>query len=386
MARVELRGLTRHFDGGKAALDDLSFRIDDGEFVVVVGPSGCGKSTLLRLIAGLERPTQGHVLIDDTIVDDWAPQQRNVAMVFQNYALYPHMSVRQNMEFPLRMMRLTRAGIGSRIDRIAGLLDLLPLLDRKPKQLSGGQRQRVAMGRALVRNPAVLLLDEPLSNLDAQLRANIRTEIAALQRELGITTIHVTHDQQEAMSMGDRVAVLRDGKLQQLATPLELYDAPANTFVARFLGNPGMNISTATLRNDGGQLYLDMPAWNLYVGAELLEAYPRLQQYLHQRLQIGIRPEGFAAHTGQQAADRIAVHIEATEMLGHEMLVYCHPAGSARSSASAKTRDGNAGGTQWIVRLPADDTIRGNATLELVVDTGRLRLFRDDGTALVRAA
>ncbi|MGD8396976.1 MAG: ABC transporter ATP-binding protein, partial [Candidatus Eiseniibacteriota bacterium] len=232
MATVELREVTKVFDGDVTAVDRLSLALEDGELLVLVGPSGCGKSTALRLVAGLETATAGEIRIDGEVVNGLAPQERDIAMVFQNYALYPHKTVRGNLAFPLRMMRMERAERERRIARTAGLLGLEPLLERRPRQLSGGQRQRVAMGRALVRDPRVFLLDEPLSNLDAKLRVEIRAEIAELQRRIGITTLYVTHDQVEAMTLGDRVAVLRDGRLQQVDDAQTLYDAPANVFVA----------------------------------------------------------------------------------------------------------------------------------------------------------
>lgn len=241
MAKVSIRNLTKRFDSGQAALEGVSIEIASGEFVVLVGPSGCGKSTLLRSIAGLETPSEGSIGIGDRVVDALPPAERGIGMVFQYYALYPHMSVRQNLEFGLRLRKLPREDTRHRVEEIAGMLDLLGLLERKPSQLSGGQRQRVAIGRALVKQPSVLLLDEPLSNLDAQLRAQTRIEIAALHRRIGSTTIYVTHDQEEAMTLADRIMVLEKGRVQQVDTPMGLYEKPVNRFVASFIGSPRMN-------------------------------------------------------------------------------------------------------------------------------------------------
>src|SRR5450759_2807321 len=247
MASVDFEHVDKVFPDGTRAVVDCTLRIADGELVVFVGPSGCGKSTLLRLLAGLDQVTSGTLRIGDRVVNDLAPQERNVAMVFQDYALYPFMSVRRNLEFPLKMRQLPREEMQRRIDWAAGLLDITALLDRLPKQLSGGQRQRVAMGRALVREPTVFLLDEPLSNLDAKLRVQVRAEIGELQRRTATTMIYVTHDQVEAMTLGDRVVVLNPGRLQPVAPPRELYDRPANVFVAGFIGNPPMNLFSTRL-------------------------------------------------------------------------------------------------------------------------------------------
>src|SRR5438445_295379 len=251
MASVALEHVDKVYPGGTRALADLSLRVEDAELVVLVGPSGCGKSTVLRLIAGLEEATAGMLRIGERVVNDLRPQDRNVAMVFQDYALYPYLSARGNLEFPLRMRHLAREEMQRRVEAVARLLDIAALLDRLPKQLSGGQRQRVAMGRALVREPSVFLLDEPLSNLDAKLRVQVRAEIKELQGRTRTTMIYVTHDQVEAMTLGDRVAVLDQGRLQQVAPPGELYDRPANAFVAGFIGNPPMNLFPARVEVDG---------------------------------------------------------------------------------------------------------------------------------------
>ncbi|MBI5504126.1 MAG: ATP-binding cassette domain-containing protein [Deltaproteobacteria bacterium] len=268
MARVLCQAIVKEFSPGSRAVDDVSLDIADGELLVMVGPSGCGKSTLLRIVAGLETPTSGEVRIGDAVVNDLSPQQRNVAMVFQDYALYPHMTVRRNLEFPLRMRRMARTDIDARVARTAELLGLSPLLERLPKQLSGGQRQRVAMGRALVREPSVSLLDEPLSNLDAKLRVQVRAEIAELQRRTGTTMVYVTHDQVEAMTLGHRVAVLDHGRLQQVAPPAELYERPVNAFVAGFLGSPPMNLLRAGVSRVGDGLVLRVGAQTVGVAVD----------------------------------------------------------------------------------------------------------------------
>jgi multiple sugar transport system ATP-binding protein len=253
MAVIELRNVTKRY-AGITAVEGASLTVGDGEFFILVGPSGCGKSTLLNMIVGLEDVTSGEIRVDGELVNDLDPRQRNMAMVFQSYAIYPHMTVRENMAFPLRLAKLPREEIDRRVEAAAGILELTPLLGRKPRTLSGGQRQRVAMGRAIVRQPRVFLLDEPLSNLDAKLRSQMRTEIGRLQRQLGTTTLYVTHDQTEALTLGDRIAVLRHGDIQQIGTPRELYDRPANAFVAGFIGSPAMNFLPA--RADGRRILL----------------------------------------------------------------------------------------------------------------------------------
>jgi multiple sugar transport system ATP-binding protein len=318
MARVRLDGLTKTFPKGAVALADLHLDVAHAEIMVVVGPSGCGKSTLLRLVAGLETPSAGTILIDDRVVNDDPPQVRNVAMVFQDYALYPHLTVRGNLEFPLRMRGIPRGVIAERVRRTAALLDLEALLERLPRQLSGGQRQRVAMGRALVREPSVFLLDEPLSNLDAKLRGQVRGEIEELQRRTRTTMLYVTHDQVEAMTLGHRLAVLDRGRLRQVGTPRDVYERPADTFVAGFLGSPPMNLFTATiaLQADGG---------TLVVGDQRVPL-PRLPEPMRGAasrgpLTIGVRPEALRLGTPDDAR-ALAATTRHVEHLGHETLVY----------------------------------------------------------------
>jgi multiple sugar transport system ATP-binding protein len=293
MANVVLDSVNKIYDNGFHAIHDLSLDIADGEFLVLVGPSGCGKSTALRMIAGLETITSGELRIGDRVVNDVEPKDRDIAMVFQNYALYPHMTVYDNIGFALKLAKVPKHEIDQRVRKAAEVLELTNYLDRKPGQLSGGQRQRVAMGRAIVRQPAAFLMDEPLSNLDAKLRVQMRAEIASLQRSLGVTTFYVTHDQIEAMTMGDRVAVIKDGRLQQVDTPQVLYTRPANVFVAAFIGSPSMNLYDAGLSivGDGGTIQLGSQA--LALAPESLAARPALRNYDGKRVVVGIRPEDF---------------------------------------------------------------------------------------------
>jgi multiple sugar transport system ATP-binding protein len=309
MGRVALTHVTKRFDR-VTAVNDVTFTIDDGEFLVLLGPSGCGKSTLLRMIAGLEDVSDGVIEIDGRMVNDVEPKDRDVAMVFQSYALYPHLTVRRNIEFPLRTRKVDRAERRQLVDDAAEILGLTDLLDRKPAQLSGGQRQRVALGRAIVRRPKAFLMDEPLSNLDAKLRVQTRAELVALQQRLATTTIYVTHDQVEAMTMGHRVAILKDGVLQQVATPDEVYARPANVFVAGFIGTPPMNLFAAVADADGlrvGDDRIDSPVPELPVG----------------ELTVGVRPE----HLSIAGDGQIGARVEYAESLGHERHVHARLAG-----------------------------------------------------------
>ncbi|PZN09374.1 MAG: glycerol-3-phosphate ABC transporter ATP-binding protein [Bacillota bacterium] len=325
MARVELRGVTKRF-GQTVAVDNVSLTIEDGEFLVLVGPSGCGKSTLLRLIAGLEEVSEGEIYIDDRPVNDVPPKDRDVAMVFQNYALYPHMTVYDNMAFGLRMRKFPRDEIDRRVRQAAETLGLTHLLKRRPAQLSGGQRQRVALGRAIVRDPKVFLMDEPLSNLDAQLRVQMRTELARLHQRLGTTTIYVTHDQVEAMTLGDRIVVMRDGKLQQVATPHQLYAEPANVFVATFIGSPPMNLVRGTLRRDGEDIWFEAEAIRCPIRGALAEhAAAYLEGQSTRPVILGVRPEHVISDP-ERVADlpegRLEATVEVVEPLGAETYLY----------------------------------------------------------------
>jgi multiple sugar transport system ATP-binding protein len=309
MASVTFKQATRLYPGGqKAAVDKIDLKIKDGEFLVLVGPSGCGKSTTLRMLAGLEEVNSGHIFIGDNDVTDVPPKDRDIAMVFQNYALYPHMTVAENMGFALKIAGVSKEERAARVLEAAKLLDLEPYLSRKPKALSGGQRQRVAMGRAIVRKPQVFLMDEPLSNLDAKLRVQTRTQIASLQRRLGVTTVYVTHDQVEAMTMGDRVAVLKDGVLQQVATPQELYDTPANVFVAGFIGSPAMNLLQLAIV-DGGVEF----------GSQVIPVDKKvLAKTKAKSVTVGIRPEALTV----SKKDGIQVDVDVIEELGADGYLY----------------------------------------------------------------
>jgi multiple sugar transport system ATP-binding protein len=369
MASVDLEHVEKIYPGGARALLDCTLAVADGELLVLVGPSGCGKSTLLRLIAGLEEPTSGTLRIGGTVVNALTPQQRNVAMVFQDYALYPYMSVRRNLAFPLKMRRLASAEIERRVAWAAGLLGLGALLDRLPKQLSGGQRQRVAMGRALVREPTVFLLDEPLSNLDAKLRVQVRAEIGDLQRRTGTTMVYVTHDQVEAMTLGHRVAVMNEGRLQQVAPPRELYERPANAFVAGFIGNPPMNLLPASLSTgaDGGAVVtvagyaVSLPPGRLGdAGARDLGVA---------RLTAGIRPDDVRLADAAGDGPALAAVVDHVEWLGHETLAHVHVGDED-------------GGVRLVVRAPGLREIAHGAAVALRIDAARLHLFGADGRAL----
>jgi multiple sugar transport system ATP-binding protein len=314
MARIEFDRVAKRFEGGIVAVDDLSLTVEDGEFMILVGPSGCGKTTALRMVAGLEELSAGEIRIGGRAVSNLDSQDRDVAMVFQNYALYPHKTVRDNIAFPLRMRRMARAEIDARVRDVATLLGIEPLLDRKPRELSGGQRQRVAMGRAIVRHPRAFLMDEPLSNLDAKLRIQMRVELVKLHRRLGVTTIYVTHDQTEAMTLGQRVAVLDRGRIQQVAPPRQLYLHPVNTFVASFIGSPPMNFLRGRLTDDGVCVTgagVPLPA----------DAFGRLMPG-GEEVVVGLRPEGFLAQRDAAPAVTLRSEVEVVEQLGAECYVY----------------------------------------------------------------
>ena len=341
MATVTFDKATRIYPGNdKPSVDQLDLKIQDGEFLVLVGPSGCGKSTSLRMLAGLEEVNDGRILIGDKDVTNVPPKNRDIAMVFQNYALYPHMTVRENMGFALKIAGTPKDEINRRVDEAARILDLEPYLERKPKALSGGQRQRVAMGRAIVRKPQVFLMDEPLSNLDAKLRVQTRTQIASLQRELGVTTVYVTHDQTEALTMGDRIAVLNNGLLQQVGTPQEMYERPANDFVAGFIGSPAMNLGSFTV--DGTNAILG-PA-RVPLSQATLDA---LTPADGGKITIGFRPEGLEV-VSETEENTIPIEVEFVEELGSDAYVYGRLAGSTEGLGSAD--EGSA--KQIIVRVP----------------------------------
>ena len=343
MASVTFDHASRIYPGAdKPAVDQLCLDIADGEFLVLVGPSGCGKSTSLRMLAGLEDVNGGRILIGDKDVTDVPPKNRDIAMVFQNYALYPHMSVRENMGFALKIAGVPKEEINKRVEEAAKILDLEPYLDRKPKAMSGGQRQRVAMGRAIVRKPQVFLMDEPLSNLDAKLRVQTRTQIASLQRELGVTTVYVTHDQTEALTMGDRIAVLAGGLLQQVGTPQEMYERPANEFVAGFIGSPAMNLGTFTVDGEWAKIG---PA-----RVPLSEATrAALTPEDGGKIKIGFRPEGLEV-VDETVKGTIPVEVDFVEELGSDAYVYGHLVGDEKGEGLGSGAEGTS--KQLIVRVP----------------------------------
>ena len=343
MASVTFDHASRIYPGAdKPAVDQLCLDIADGEFLVLVGPSGCGKSTSLRMLAGLEDVNGGRILIGDKDVTDVPPKNRDIAMVFQNYALYPHMSVRENMGFALKIAGVSKEEINKRVEEAAKILDLEPYLDRKPKAMSGGPRQRVAMGRAIVRKPQVFLMDEPLSNLDAKLRVQTRTQIASLQRELGVTTVYVTHDQTEALTMGDRIAVLAGGLLQQVGTPQEMYERPANEFVAGFIGSPAMNLGTFTVDGEWAKIG---PA-----RVPLSEATrAALTPEDGGKIKIGFRPEGLDV-VDESVEGTIPVEVDFVEELGSDAYVYGHLVGDERGEGLGSGAEGT--NKQLIVRVP----------------------------------
>lgn len=381
MATVSFKNISKTFDGGAQAVTDFNLEIDDGEFMVLVGPSGCGKSTLLRILAGLETATQGEILIAGEVVNDKTPQQRNVAMVFQNYALYPHMTVRRNLEFPLKMMKLAKADIQSRVDATAKLLGLDTLLERKPKQLSGGQRQRVAMGRAMVREPSVFLMDEPLSNLDAKLRVQIRTEISALQRRMKTTTLYVTHDQVEAMTLGDRVAVINQGYLQQVADPQTLYNHPANVFVAGFIGNPGMNVFKIELQPVQDQLAI---RWGQQQLSLPLDAKRKetLRKYVGKPIYAGLRPESIHYPDAPDVDAKITVKVESIEALGRESLLYfCNAVLAVDTDRFIKGGE-NAARSLMVARLAGQIDTKVGEEIEIGLVLNQLYFFDAEGIAI----
>lgn len=370
MASVEFKQVTKIYPNGHRAVDDLNLMINDGELMVFVGPSGCGKSTLLRLLAGLEDISRGQILIGGRVANLLTPQERNIAMVFQDYALYPNMTVRGNLEFPLRMRRFSRLELRRRIEWVAAILGLEELLGRTPKQLSGGQRQRVAMGRALVRNPAVFLLDEPLSNLDAKMRVQVRAEIGDLQRRLGTTMIYVTHDQIEAMTLGERIAVLNEGRLQQVATPQQLYEHPANTFIAGFIGNPPMNLfATRMFLGETGQTLINLGGQDLPAAPAGIPTEP-LRACLGVPLIAGIRPESFRLVSTDQAG--FLVDVALVEYLGHETLIHFQPVGF-----SSQDRGG-----LMVARLAGMCVVQRGEQVRLTVSEEEIVLFRGNGQAL----
>jgi len=387
MAQIVLDHVEKAYAGGVRAVDDLSLDIADGEFMVLVGPSGCGKSTALRSIAGLEEITGGTISIGDRVVNDLPPKDRDIAMVFQNYALYPHMTVEQNLAFGLQLRKTPKAEIKRRTGEAATMLGLELYLKRKPAALSGGQRQRVAMGRAIVREPQAFLMDEPLSNLDAKLRVSMRASLSQLHDRLGVTTVYVTHDQVEAMTLGSRVCVLRDGRLQQVGTPQYLFESPVNLFVAGFIGSPAMNFVTAELVRDDGPA-VTFAGYKLAVPAGVLDAKPGLADYFGQKVILGIRPSDFEDAT-LGTASRGTMHVTAgvVEELGSEIMMiftidapHVEHASLAQAAETSADEDEAAaalvgGKSLWTARVSKESRVRHGQPLELAVDTRYLQFF-----------
>jgi multiple sugar transport system ATP-binding protein len=381
VADIAIRGVTKSYDGRVAAVDDVDLDVADGELLVLVGPSGCGKSTLLRMIAGLEEVTAGTISIGGRDVTHLQPKDRDIAMVFQSYALYPHMTVRKNIGYPLRLAKAPKDEIDRRVEEVAEILQLAEKLDDRPSRLSGGQRQRVAMGRAIIRHPQAFLMDEPLSNLDAKLRVEMRAEIAKLQRELAVTTVYVTHDQVEAMTMGTRVAVLREGRLQQVDTPQRLYDDPVNLFVATFIGSPAMNLFAGSVdAGSAGGLTLKVGPHRLALDDAALASHPAARDKVAQRVIVGVRPEALsdvALEPGVPADRVVEATVDLVEALGSELVVHVSMADPPRGGDDASdawrlvvARRGRA-----VARLSTRSRVAAGEVIKLAVDTDQLHLF-----------
>ena len=390
MAEVVFEGVSKVYrEGAVRAVDGLDLQVADGEFMVLVGPSGCGKTTALRMVGGLEEITEGTIRIGGRVVNDLSPKSRDIAMVFQSYALYPHLSVADNIGFALTIKRVPKEEIRRRVLETARMLDLEPYLKRKPRALSGGQRQRVAMGRAIIRQPQAFLMDEPLSNLDAKLRVQMRAEIKKLQSDLGVTTIYVTHDQVEAMTMGDRVAVMRKGILQQVAPPEELYQRPQNVFVGGFIGSPAMNMLEATVRNQNGSTSIVAGEVTINLSEKTLAAHPALRAYEGRTIVLGIRPEGLndAALTGDGRRPRVRGQAELREALGSEVLMHFSVQAHAAVTDEVRELAADVGDDRKIKQLVTlermtlvgrfgpQTLIRKGDTIEVAIDEGALHFF-----------
>jgi len=395
MSAITMRGITKRYPDGTEAVSSVDLDIADGEFVILVGPSGCGKSTLLRMIVGLEDISDGEMRIGDEVVNDRAPKDRDLAMVFQNYALYPHLSVRENMAFPLRIAKVDDAEVTKRVEEAARVLELTENLDRKPANLSGGQRQRVAMGRAIVRDPKAFLFDEPLSNLDAKLRVQMRTEIARIQKKYGTTTVYVTHDQTEAMTLGDRVAVLRKGVVQQVDTPRNLYNDPVNLFVAGFIGSPSMNLLPGTLRGN----HLSLPFVDLELPQDVVERVSSRGGSSERQVIVGIRPEHFedaemVSRDDQHKGVVFPSRISNIEWMGSELYAYLpYQAGDAIAgqldslAADLDLEQSSGEESQLVARLDAASRVEENAEAQIWLDARRIHLFDPEtGEALTHSA
>lgn len=395
MAEVKFEHVDKVFDNGVKAVSDMTLDIRDGEFLVLVGPSGCGKTTALRMVAGLEAISNGTVSIGDKVVNDLTSKDRDIAMVFQNYALYPHLSVADNIAFGLRLRKEPKEKIAKQVEWAAKLLDLVPYLDRRPKELSGGQRQRVAMGRAIVREPKVFLMDEPLSNLDAKLRVQMRAEISNLQKQLGTTTIYVTHDQVEAMTMGDRVAVMSMGVLQQVAPPQVLYDEPANLFVAGFIGTPPMNLFEARVEKDDVNVSVVLAGVKIPLPADRNWRYPRLPEYAGKSIVLGVRAEDVHAAETKPEWPAIAGRLGLLEALGSSQIGHLHidatKVAISTSATTASTRpedqpteSASSFVTNLVAYFPPRMPLKINSDVRVVLDTANLHFFDAHSGAALR--
>jgi multiple sugar transport system ATP-binding protein len=396
LAEIAYEHVSKVYDDGTQAVHDLELEIQDGELMVLVGPSGCGKTTALRMLAGLEEITEGEIRIGERIVNDLTPRDRDIAMVFQSYALYPHMTVYDNLAFGLKLHKVPKQEIKERVDRAARILQIEDFLKRKPRALSGGQRQRVAMGRAIVREPQAFLMDEPLSNLDAKLRVQVRAEIHQLQRRLGVTTIYVTHDQVEAMTMGDRAAVMNAGHLQQVDTPQVLYDQPVNEFVASFIGSPSINLVESQLAKNDGHLEVTLGEHKLAVDDQLARNRSGLEAYVGKDVILGIRPEDFedaSIESGVPPDRRIKVTADLTEPLGSEVLVHFGTeatgvvssavAADVGEDAEVRIGEDEEVSTRLVARVSPKSRIAVGQEVELAVDTTRLYFFDPETRATV---
>jgi multiple sugar transport system ATP-binding protein len=397
VARVTLDKINKLYENGFHAVKDLSIDVADGEFLVLVGPSGCGKSTALRMVAGLEDISTGDLRIGERRVNDVDPQGRDIAMVFQSYALYPHMTVADNIGYGLKLRRVPKDEMKARIRKAADMLELTPLLDRKPKQLSGGQRQRVAMGRAIVRDPQVFLMDEPLSNLDAKLRVQMRAEISSVVRSLDTTTLYVTHDQTEAMTMGDRMAVMKAGVLQQLGTPAECYDTPVNIFVAEFVGSPPMNLVQAQIAPANGGLQLEVGGSKLDLPGSVLAQLPALHGYIGKEVALGVRSEDMedASLATVPPQRRIRGSVALTEALGSQVIVHFTFPGApvvtedtsllAKEAGGLEPQVGRGSGLRWVASFAPRSRVQMGDEIEVAVDVERAHFF-DPETSLAISA
>jgi multiple sugar transport system ATP-binding protein len=368
MAKIKLDGVDKVYENGFHAVHEVSIEVEDGEFLVLVGPSGCGKSTALRMIAGLETITSGTLMIGDEDVTNLEPKDRDIAMVFQSYALYPHLTVRDNIAFALKLRKMPKDEINQRVEEAARILELTDNLDRRPGQLSGGQRQRVAMGRAIVRQPKVFLMDEPLSNLDAKLRVQMRAEISHLQRSLNVTTVYVTHDQIEAMTMGDRVAVMSKGFLQQVDSPQNLYDHPANLFVAAFIGSPQMNLVEGVMARGELGMKVSIGGQTLSISDAMLDARPALASYAGRTIAVGIRPEHVEDAALEIEGESFTGTVEVREGLGSEVILHLAVDAKAVATGAETT-------PRFLARVDPRTTLRPGDTGALRIDTSQMQFF-----------